>query len=144
MAISLSECRIPPLEPFRDSIFSVTAFACNLPPEYEGRSAIQNVANSQVLPAYTKVDIDAQVKVTNEISIFGIIDNLTNSLGLTEGNPRQGEIKSAEANQFYFLARPILGRSLKFLLGISFNSPQGAFSQKAGICKKRRGCIKSN
>jgi catecholate siderophore receptor len=80
--------------------------------EYEGKR-YTDVANSQVLPAYTKVDIDAQVKVSNEISIFGYIDNLTNSLGLTEGNPRQGEIQSAEANQYIFLARPLLGRSFK-------------------------------
>ena len=87
--------------------------------EYEGRR-YTDVANSQVLPAYTKVDIDAQVKVTNEISLFGVIDNLTNSLGLTEGNPRQGEIQSAEANQFYFLARPLLGRSFKISLRYKF------------------------
>jgi catecholate siderophore receptor len=87
--------------------------------EYEGKR-YTDVANSQVLPAYTKVDIDAQVKVTNEISVFGVIDNLTNSLGLTEGNPRQGEIQSQEANQFYFLARPILGRSFKISLRYKF------------------------
>ena len=87
--------------------------------EYEGKR-YTDVANSQVLPAYTKVDIDAQLKLTNEISLFGVIDNLTNSLGLTEGNPRQGEIQSAEANQFYFLARPLLGRSFKISIRYKF------------------------
>jgi outer membrane receptor protein involved in Fe transport len=87
--------------------------------EYEGKR-YTDVANSQVLPAYTKVDIDARVKVTNEISVFGVIDNLTNSLGLTEGNPRAGEIQSAEANQFYFLARPLLGRSFKISIRYKF------------------------
>jgi catecholate siderophore receptor len=87
--------------------------------EYEGKR-YTDVANSQVLPAYTKVDIDASVRVTNEISIFGVVDNLTNSLGLTEGNPRQGEIQSAEANQFYFLARPLLGRSFKVSVRYKF------------------------
>ena len=87
--------------------------------EYEGKR-YTDVANSQVLPAYTKVDIDAQVKITNEISLFGVIDNLTNSLGLTEGNPRAGEIQSSEANQFYFLARPLLGRSVKVSLRYKF------------------------
>lgn len=80
--------------------------------EYEGKR-FTDVANSQVLPAYTKVDVDAQLKLTREISIFGVIDNLTNSLGLTEGNPRQGEIQSAAAGQYIFLARPLLGRSFK-------------------------------
>ena len=87
--------------------------------EYEGKR-YTDVANSQVLPAYTKVDIDASVKVTNEISVFGVIDNLTNSLGLTEGNPRAGEIQSNEANQFYFLARPLLGRSYKISIRYKF------------------------
>lgn len=87
--------------------------------EYEGKR-YTDVANSQVLPAYTKVDIDLQVRVNNEISIFGVVDNVTNSLGLTEGNPRQGEIQSAEANQFYFLARPLQGRSFKIAFRYKF------------------------
>ena len=80
--------------------------------EFEGKR-YTDVANSQILPGYTKIDIDAQVKVTDQISLFGVIDNLTNSLGLTEGNPRQGEIQSAAAGQYIFLARPLLGRSFK-------------------------------
>ncbi|MHA4809062.1 TonB-dependent receptor domain-containing protein [Flavitalea flava] len=87
--------------------------------EFEGKR-YTDVANSQILPSYTKFDIDAQVKVTNEISIFGVIDNLTNSLGLTEGNPRQGEIQSAAAGQYIFLARPLLGRSFKVSLRYKF------------------------
>jgi len=89
------------------------------PVEFEGKR-YTDVANSQVLPGYTKVDLDAQVNVTKEISIFGVIDNLTNSLGLTEGNPRQGEIQSAAANQYIFLARPLLGRSFKVALRYKF------------------------
>lgn len=87
--------------------------------EYEGKR-YTDVANSQVLPAYTKVDINAQVRVSNEVSIFGIVDNVTNSLGLTEGNPRQGEIQSAAAGQYIFLARPLLGRSFKVSLRYKF------------------------
>jgi outer membrane receptor protein involved in Fe transport len=87
--------------------------------EYEGKR-YTDVANSQVLPAYTKVDLNAQINLTNEISIFGIVDNVTNSLGLTEGNPRQGEIQSAAAGQYIFLARPLLGRSLKVSLRYKF------------------------
>jgi catecholate siderophore receptor len=89
------------------------------PIEFEGKR-YTDVANSQVLPSYTKVDLDAQVKITNEISLFGVIDNLTNSLGLTEGNPRQGEIQSAAAGQYIFLARPLLGRSFKVSLRYKF------------------------
>src|SRR5580704_7192281 len=87
--------------------------------EYEGKR-YTDVANSQILPAYTKVDIDASVKVTKEITVFGVIDNLTNSLGLTEGNPRAGEIQSNEAKQYVFLARPLLGRSFKISIRYKF------------------------
>jgi len=89
------------------------------PIEFEGKR-YTDVANSQILPAYTKVDLDAQVSVTKEISVFGVIDNLTNSMGLTEGNPRQGEIQSAAAGQYIFLARPLLGRSFKISLRYKF------------------------
>ncbi|HEV9037942.1 MAG TPA: hypothetical protein VGQ51_15005, partial [Puia sp.] len=64
--------------------------------------------------------LNAQINLTHEISIFGIVDNLTNSLGLTEGNPRAGEIESAEANSYIFLARPLLGRSFKVSLRYKF------------------------
>lgn len=89
------------------------------PIEFEG-SRYTDVANSQVLPSYVKVDLNAQVKVSNEISIFGNVDNLTNSLGLTEGNPRQGEIKTTDAGQYNFIARPLLGRSFKISLRYKF------------------------
>lgn len=87
--------------------------------EYEGKR-YTDVANSQILPAYTKVDLDASVKLTREITVFGVVDNLTNSLGLTEGNPRAGEIQSNEANQYIFLARPLLGRSFKVSIRYKF------------------------
>ena len=104
---------VPGFNFFRDRLRLQSAI------EYEGKR-YTDVANSQVLPGYTKVDINAQVKVTNEISLFGVIDNLTNSLGLTEGNPRQGEIQSAAAGQYIFLARPLLGRSFKISLRYKF------------------------
>jgi outer membrane receptor protein involved in Fe transport len=104
---------VPGFNLFRDRLRLQSAI------EYEGKR-YTDVANSQVLPAYVKMDIDAQVKLSREISIFGVVDNLTNSLGLTEGNPRQGEIQSAEANQFYFLARPIQGRSFKIAVRYKF------------------------
>ena len=87
--------------------------------EYEGKR-YTDVANSQILPGYTKVDLDASLKLTREITVFGVIDNLTNSLGLTEGNPRAGEIQSNEANQYIFLARPLLGRSFKISVRYKF------------------------
>jgi len=86
--------------------------------EYAGKRYV-DIANSMELPSYTKVDLSAQAKIAKNISVFGYIDNLNNSLGLTEGNPRQGEIQNTEANAASFLARPIFGRNYK--LAIRFN-----------------------
>jgi outer membrane receptor protein involved in Fe transport len=96
-----------------------TRLRLQAPIEYEGKR-YTDVANTQILPAYTKLDLNAQVNITHEVSVFGIIDNVTNSLGLTEGNPRAGEIESAEANSYIFLARPLLGRSFKVSLRYKF------------------------
>ncbi|GAA4308380.1 hypothetical protein GCM10023143_15660 [Compostibacter hankyongensis] len=87
--------------------------------EYEAKRYV-DVANSVVLPGYTKIDINAQANLTDKISIFGVIDNLGNSLGLTEGNPRQGEFQSSDAGATSFIARPLLGRSFKVAFRYKF------------------------
>ncbi len=89
------------------------------PIEYEGKRYV-DVANSVVLPSYVKIDINAQVKVTDKISLFGVIDNVNNSLGLTEGNPRQGEVQNADYGATSFIARPLIGRSFKISLRYKF------------------------
>ena len=87
--------------------------------EYEGERYV-DVANSVSLPSYTKIDINAQVKLNDRISVFGLIDNLGNSLGLTEGNPRQGEFQSNDAGATSFIARPLVGRSFRVALRYKF------------------------
>jgi catecholate siderophore receptor len=89
------------------------------PVEYEGKRYV-DVANSVELPGYVKIDINAQVKVNSKISLFGIIDNVNNSLGLTEGNPRQGEVQNADYGASSFIARPLIGRSFKVSLRYKF------------------------
>lgn len=90
-----------------------------VPVEYEGKRYV-DVANAVVLPSYVKIDINAQVKVNSKISLFGIIDNVNNSLGLTEGNPRQGEVRNADYGATSFIARPLIGRSFKVSLRYKF------------------------
>ncbi|MBZ4191203.1 TonB-dependent receptor [Niabella beijingensis] len=87
--------------------------------EYVGQRYV-DVANSVSLPSYTKIDINAEVKLNNRISLFGLIDNLGNSLGLTEGNPRQGEFQSNDAGATSFIARPLVGRSFRASLRYKF------------------------
>jgi hypothetical protein len=45
--------------------------------------------------------------------VFLYADNITNSLGLTEGNPRAGELASSDVGANTFIARPILGRAYR-------------------------------
>jgi outer membrane receptor protein involved in Fe transport len=80
--------------------------------EHEGRRYV-DTANSVVLPAYHTVGASARYDATPELSLFLYADNLTNSLGLTEGNPRAGELASADAGANTFIARPLLGRSFR-------------------------------
>ena len=76
---------------------------------YVGRR-FSDDANTVVLPAYAKVDVGETVEVAGfEVGAF--VDNLFNSHGLTEGDPRT----IASGN-----ARPIFGRSAKLTVGYKF------------------------
>ncbi len=67
-------------------------------------------ANTQVLKGYEKLDLGAIFRVgAFDVQIAG--DNLTDSHGLTEGDPRS----TSGAN-----ARPILGRSVRLSVGYNF------------------------
>lgn len=74
--------------------------------------------NDQALPDYTKVDagITAFFGDNRQFSLSAIADNLNDSNGLTEGNPR---VLGTPGTDVIF-ARPILGRSVRFKLGYAF------------------------
>ncbi|RDS85777.1 TonB-dependent receptor domain-containing protein [Dyella psychrodurans] len=80
--------------------------------EYEGKR-FSDTANSVELPQYTTLSFSARYQATPDLSFFVYADNITNSLGLTEGNPRSGELKSTDAGATVFIARPLLGRSFR-------------------------------
>jgi outer membrane receptor protein involved in Fe transport len=80
--------------------------------EYEGKR-FSDTANSVVLPQYNTINFSARYQATPNLSLFLYADNLNNSLGLTEGNPRSGELKSTDAGATVFIARPLLGRSFR-------------------------------
>jgi hypothetical protein len=46
--------------------------------------------------------------------------NLTNEIGLTEGNPRAGQFISGDAGARYYLARPVLGQSWRAAVTMRF------------------------
>ena len=77
-------------------------------------------ANTQKLPAYTVLNASARYNLTDQITIYANGENLTNEIGLTEGNPRSGQFVSGEAGARYILARPILGRTLRAAITYRF------------------------
>lgn len=80
--------------------------------EYEGQRYV-DTANSVKLPSYDVWSASARYDISQMCSLFFYADNITNSLGLTEGNPRAGELASADAGANTFIARPILGRAYR-------------------------------
>lgn len=71
--------------------------------------------NQQVLDSYQKLDAGIMMDVDNW-TFQVTADNLTDSHGLTEGNPR---VLGAQTGTAIF-ARPILGRSFRFSLSYNF------------------------
>ena len=87
--------------------------------EYYG-SRYADVANTEYLPSYTVVSADARYDVTEDLSVMGNVYNLTNTIGLTEGNARAGEVSPMLGGGSNFVARPIIGRTVKASLLYKF------------------------
>ncbi len=87
--------------------------------EHEGQRYV-DTANSVRLPSYYTINASARFDATDRLSIYGYLDNATNSLGLTEGNPRAGELNNSDAGASTFIARPLLGRQYRMALMYRF------------------------
>ncbi|ROU04787.1 TonB-dependent receptor [Lysobacter enzymogenes] len=87
--------------------------------EHEGERFV-DTANSVKLPSYHVINASARYEFAPGLSLYLYADNLTNSLGLTEGNPRAGELQSADAGNNTFIARPLLGRGYRAALMYRF------------------------
>lgn len=72
--------------------------------------------NNQLLPHFYQLDAGVSVDVFDHVRLQVTGNNLTNEIGLTEGNPRI--IGSQGAGPI--LARPILGRSFRFSAAVNF------------------------
>ena len=79
-----------------------------------------DAANTSKLPAYTLVGATVRYNVTDNLSAYVYGTNLTNEIGLTEGNPRAGQIISGEAGALYGIGRPEFGRAFKAALLYKF------------------------
>ncbi len=75
--------------------------------------------NTVVLPGYNTIDAGASYQLTDDLKIAIAATNLTNEIGLTEGNPRAGTIINQQTSDVY-MARPILGKSWRAMLTWTF------------------------
>ncbi len=75
-----------------------------------------DTANTQSLPRYFKIDAGVTFDVNSALQFAVTADNLTDKVGLTEGDPRTlGQTGGEVVN-----ARPILGRSFRFSASYKF------------------------
>ncbi len=79
-----------------------------------------DAANSVELPSYYVFNAALRYEINSQLTLHANIDNIDNSIGLTEGNPRSGQFQSGDAGARYYLARPILGRSYRAALTYRF------------------------
>lgn len=82
-------------------------------------SRFADIANSQRLPAYSLINLEVNARVTDRLTLTLNAHNLSNALGLTEGNPRAGQFDAGGMGSSYFLARPEFGRAVRATLSVA-------------------------
>jgi outer membrane receptor protein involved in Fe transport len=75
-------------------------------------------ANNVTLPAYNRIDGGLQFDVGPRVQVQLVGNNLTNEIGLTEGNPRVGQVVGVQ--QDIYMARPILGANGRLSIAYRF------------------------
>ncbi len=72
--------------------------------------------NGVALPGYGVTGIGATVNITEQMQLSVNADNIFDVIGLTEGNPRQGQTQNAASGFFYArgIVGPTYGASLTF------------------------------
>ena len=87
--------------------------------QYIGRRFVDD-ANTAVLPAYHLLHAGIVYKPHRRgIQIAVSVNNVTNAMGLTEGNPRVDQV-FANRRDRVFMARPVLGRTFTLSAAYSF------------------------
>jgi outer membrane receptor protein involved in Fe transport len=79
-----------------------------------------DVANQISLPGYASLDLQAQFNVTPRLQLQVIAQNLTNTLGLANGNPRAGTIDNSEAGQAVFIGSSLYERNVRAAVSYRF------------------------
>lgn len=108
--------RIPQLLIDFKPSYTVGNFSANVQWRLIG-DRFSNNANTVTLPQFSVFNAGASYDINN-VELGLNITNITNSLGLTEGNPRVDE--SASAQQQIYMARPVLPRAATLSIGYNF------------------------
>jgi outer membrane receptor protein involved in Fe transport len=85
---------------------------------YQGKRYVDS-NNSTRLPAYTTLDAGLIVDLDSHLRLQVAGSNLTNEIGLTEGNPRTDALVGQGTSDAIY-ARPIFGRTLRLSLTYSW------------------------
>lgn len=81
----------------------------------------QDFGNTVVLPGYTTLGAGAVLNIEGGLTLKVTADNLTNKIGLTEGNPRTDLLAGpAAGSQIATFGRPIVGRNVRVSVGYRF------------------------
>lgn len=72
-----------------------------------------DIANTQRLPPFSLLNLHLDARLSERLRLTAQVTNVTNTLGLTEGNPRAGSFNSGDRGTGYFFARPEFGRALR-------------------------------
>lgn len=84
---------------------------------YAGRRYV-DALNSTELPAYTTVDLGATAQI-GSAQLQAVVTNLTNEIGVTEGNPRVDGLTGQGTDEVIF-GRPIFGRTVRVVATWNF------------------------
>ncbi len=77
-----------------------------------------DVSNSLELPGYDLFSAGVMFKLTDDVTFNASVENIGNTIGLTEGNPRGGFVENTGSN--YYFARPVNGRNAVASLRFDF------------------------
>jgi iron complex outermembrane receptor protein len=86
--------------------------------EYTGK-IFTDVGNGLALPGYGVLSVGSDINFTDRIHLNLNVWNVTNALGLTEGNPNSGITETVGSNG-YFYARGIAGTNATATLTYKF------------------------
>lgn len=106
---------VEPRYEFRGDDFDGAVFASL----YSVDDRFANNGNTVVLPGYTTIGVGMVLNYGGfEFTFTG--DNLSNTIGVTEGNPRTDAFATGGGSSVATFARPIVGRNFRFRLGYRF------------------------